>query len=166
MATVKAKRLSSAEKHALALRNWPDLAKKGCGIAGKLWRAADHVRDVVTPKIVRHGIQLGDFEVLFILRIFGPPYALSPTQIYRVRCCSSGGLTKILHRLKKSHLIERYPNPKDKRSELVRLTPKGKRVVEAAMDSVARLETNLLARFDRREKDMLTTLLDKLLTAI
>jgi DNA-binding MarR family transcriptional regulator len=163
---VKAQRLSSAEKHALALRNWPDLAKKGSSIAGKLWRAADHVRNVVAPKIIRHGIQIGDFEVLFILRIFGPPYALSPTRIYRARCCSSGGLTKILHRLKKAHLIERYPNPEDKRSELVRLTPKGKRVVEAAMDSVAQLEKNLLARFNRREKNTLIILLDKLLATI
>jgi DNA-binding MarR family transcriptional regulator len=164
---VKTLKLSSAEKQALASGNWPDLGKiKGCGVAGKLWRAADHVRDVVTPKIVRHGMQLGDFEVLFILRIFGPPYALSPTQIYRLRCCSSGGLTKILHRLKKINLIERYPNPEDGRSKMARLTPKGKRVVEAAMDSVEHLETNLLAPFSSREKNMLTNLLDKLLATI
>ena len=162
----KDERFSHEEKHALLSRNWPDLAKKGPHVVGRLWGAADRVRNVVASKILRHGIQVADFQVLFILRIHGPPYALSPTNIYRTQCCSSGGMTKILHRLQKARLIKRYTNPDDKRSKLVCLTSKGKRVTEVTVGNVAQLEELLLSHFTKREKKTLTTLLDKLLAKI
>jgi len=65
---------------------------------------AERVHAMLDPEILQYGIQPGDFEVLVTLRIRGAPYELSPTAIYRARCLSSGGLTKIMHRLQRARL--------------------------------------------------------------
>ena len=46
------------------------------------------------------------------------------------------------------------------------LTAKGKRVVEAAMEAMGRLEKELLAGFDRSERDRLSGLTDKLMATL
>jgi len=127
---------------------------------------AERVHALLDPEVLRYGIQPGDFEVLVTLRIRGAPYQLSPTAIYRARCLSSGGLTKILHRLTLAQLIVRRPDPEDRRSQFVRLTAKGKRVVEAAMEAMGRLEKELLAEFGSAELERLSGLTDKLMATL
>jgi DNA-binding MarR family transcriptional regulator len=163
---MKQKRIAASELEAMSLRNWPELATKSTGIVWRLNRATNRLHGILDAKIAERGIQPGDFEVLVVLRIFGPPFELSPTAIYRAKLCSSGGLTKILSRLEHAGLIERRPNSDDKRSELVHLTPRGKRMVEAAMGGVIQFEKEILGHFSAREKDQLAKLLNKLLAKI
>jgi DNA-binding MarR family transcriptional regulator len=127
---------------------------------------AERVHAMLDPEVLRYGIQPGDFEVLVTLRIRGAPFELSPTAIYRERCLSSGGLTKILHRLAEAQLVARFPDPGDRRSQLVRLTAKGKRVVERAMEAMGRLEKQLLVDFGKDERRDLAELTDKLMNMV
>jgi DNA-binding MarR family transcriptional regulator len=122
----------------------------------------ERLRQSFHPHITAHGIQPGDFDVLVTLRISGEPYELSPTAVYRQRCLSSGGLTKILHRLQDAGLVTRRSNAADKRGQLIRLTAKGRRVVEATMRDMAKLEQDILADFGQNETRLLSDLLDKL----
>ena len=73
-----------------------------------------------------------DYAVLAALRRAGAPYELAPHQLYNALELSSGGMTKMLKRLEQLGLIKRAGDPGDKRSKLVRLTAKGKRVEEEA----------------------------------
>ena len=57
-----------------------------------------------------------DYAVLSTLRRAGPPYQLSPSELYTVLERSSGGMTKMLNRLEGLGLIERIPDPEDRRS--------------------------------------------------
>jgi DNA-binding MarR family transcriptional regulator len=163
---VKIRKFSDAERRELVLRNWPDAADNSTGIIRQLFSAVERMRQTFAPQIAAHGIQPGDFDVLATLRTLGEPYELSPTAIYRQRCLSSGGLTKILHRLEDAGLVRRHSNPEDKRGQLIRLTSKGKRVVEATMQDLARLEGILLAEFQQNETRLLSSLLDKLQQSI
>ena len=163
---LKSRRLSDAERRELGLRNWPDAAANSTGIMRQLLTSVERLKLMCHPQIEAHGIQPGDFDVLVTLRIFGEPYQLSPTALYRARCLSSGGLTKILHRLEQAGLVRRDSNPSDRRSQLIRLTPKGKRVVEAAMKDMARLEREILSHFHGNEAVQLSMLLSKLLIGI
>jgi DNA-binding MarR family transcriptional regulator len=163
---VKISRLSDAARRELGLRTWPDAIGNSTGIVRQLLSAVERLRQAFHPHIVAHGIQPGDFDVLVTLRIFGRPYQLSPTTIYRERCLSSGGLTKILHRLENAGLVSRLSNPDDKRSQLIRLTGKGKQVVESTMKDLARLERELLAGFQAGETKHLSNLLEKLQQSI
>jgi len=66
-----------------------------------------------------------DYAVLATLRRAGPPYQLSPSELYTTLERSSGGMTKILKQLKKLNLIKRIPDPEDRRSTRVVLTELG-----------------------------------------
>jgi DNA-binding MarR family transcriptional regulator len=144
------------------LRNWPEALANSTGVMRQLLSAADRLRQSCHPHIAAHGIQPGDFDVLVTLRVAGEPFELSPTTVYRQRCLSSGGLTKILHRLQDAGLVARRSNAEDKRGQLIRLTAKGKRVVEATMRDLAQLEQDVLADFEHNETRLLSDLLDKL----
>jgi DNA-binding MarR family transcriptional regulator len=163
---VRIRKFSDAERRELVLRNWPDAAENSTGIMRQLLSAVERLRQTFAPQIAAHGIQPGDFDVLATLRTLGEPYELSPTAIYRQRCLSSGGLTKILHRLEDAGLVKRHSNPRDKRSQLISLTSKGKRVVEATMKDLARFEGTLLAEFQQSETRLLSSLLEKLQQSI
>jgi len=158
--------MSREEWRELSSRHWPDILDKAAVLCWRLMVIATRLHAVLDPEVLRYGIQPGDFEVLVTLRIHGVPYELSPTAIYRARCLSSGGLTKILHRLKQAQLIARQPDPRDQRSRLVRLTAKGKRAVEAAMDEMGLVERQLLGDFDATERERLGALTDKLMRTL
>ena len=66
-----------------------------------------------------------DYSVLATLQRAGPPYELSPSDLYTALERSSGGMTKMLKRLEKLGLVERTPDPKDGRSSRVALTTSG-----------------------------------------
>jgi DNA-binding MarR family transcriptional regulator len=68
-----------------------------------------------------------DYAVLSTLRSAGPPYQLSPSELYTALERSSGGMTKMLKRLEGVGLIERIPDPEDGRSTRVVLTEPGSR---------------------------------------
>jgi DNA-binding MarR family transcriptional regulator len=159
-------KLSQAERRELGRRNWPDAIDNSTGIMRQLLAAVERLRQTCAPQIAAQGILPGDFDVLATLRIFGEPYELSPTAIYRQRCLSSGGLTKILHRLEQAGLVTRQSNPKDKRSQLIRLTIEGKRVAEATMKEMAMLEKDILAGFEADEIRLLSSLLERMQQAI
>ena len=66
-----------------------------------------------------------DYAVLSTLRRAGPPYELSPSELYTALERSSGGMTKMLKRLEGLGLIERTPDPEDGRSTRVALSQAG-----------------------------------------
>ena len=87
--------------------------------------------DVLAPV----GLVMSDFTVLAALRRLGPDYQASPSELYNVLDRSSGGMTKMIQRLERLELVERFPDPDDGRSSLVRLTPAGLEVHERAFDA-------------------------------
>jgi len=79
---------------------------------------------------------------------------------------SSGGTTKRLDRLAEAGLVERRPEPEDRRGTIVRLTARGRRVIDAAVrthvENEARLLRSLTASERRALDDLLGRLLDEL----
>jgi DNA-binding MarR family transcriptional regulator len=117
--------------------------------------------DVMT----RYDLTWGDFLVLAALRRAGPPYAMNPTALYASVILSSGGMTKRLDRLEHAGLVDRRPDPADRRGRLVALTPHGKDVVDrAAVDHLAN-EERLLGALSAAERRTLSGLLRKLLVS-
>jgi len=113
----------------------------------------------------RHGLSWGEYLVLAALRRSGPPYQMNPTALYGSVILSSGGMTKRLDGLEAAGLIERRPDPADRRGRLVALTPKGKQLVDrAVVDHLANQE-RLLAALSIADRRKLGDLLRKLLTS-
>lgn len=150
-------------------RERPDLDVSPLAVFGRLLRAAHLADRELSRGLEGHGLQPGWFDVLAALRRAGRPYALNPTDLMAATMLSSGGITKRLDRLSAAGLIERRPDPADRRGTLVRLTRKGRSVIDRALEAHLANEERLLlalAPADRRRLDhLLRRLLGSLETA-
>ncbi len=113
----------------------------------------------------RHGLSWGEYVVLAALRRAGPPYQMSPTALYGAIILSSGGMTKRLDRLEQAGLVERIPDPADRRGRLVALTDKGRELVDRAVIEHLDNEQRLLSALSADEREELSDLLRKLLVS-
>jgi DNA-binding MarR family transcriptional regulator len=144
-------------------RERPDLDVRPLGVLGRLFRAA-HLADArLAAGIVKHDLQPGWFDLLAALRRSGAPYELNPTQLMRATMLSSGGMTKRLDRLADAGLVERRPDPSDRRGTLVGLTPTGKAVVDEAVVTHLANEEDLLRSLSDAQRRTLDDLLRTLL---
>ena len=79
---------------------------------------------------------------------------------------STGGTTKQLDRLAAAGHLTRIPNPKDRRSNIIRLTNRGRRLIDAALQDHLEAETAVIDGIDSTDAepciDLLWTLVDNL----
>jgi len=110
-----------------------------------------------------YGISFGEYLVLAALRRAGPPYRMSPTSLFNALILSSGAMTNRLDRLEAIGLVDRQPDPTDRRGRLVALTDRGRELVDAAVVEHLANEQELLGSLDAQEREQLAGLLRKLL---
>jgi len=149
------------------VRQWraerPDLDPSAKEISGRIVRLADLFQRRYAAAFEAVGLTDGDYGLLAALRRSGEPFALTPTDLARARMMTSGGMTAVIDRLARQGLVERIPNPNDRRGSLVRLTDVGRAKVDEAMPRHAAAEQELVARLDERDRDRLVDLLRTLL---
>lgn len=147
-------------------RERPELDVAALGLLGRLFRSA-HLADAeLAAGIADHGLQPGWFDLLAALRRSGAPYELNPTELRRSTMLSSGGMTKRLDRLADAGLVERRPDPSDRRGTLVGLTKRGRAVVDEAVVTHVANEERLLDALSGPERRALDDLLRKLLAGL
>ena len=144
----------------------PDLDSSAKHVTGRVVRLASLFQRAYGEEFRGAGLGEGSYGVLVALRRAGAPYTLTPTALARQRMMSSGGMTLVVDGLERRGLVERLPNPADRRGNLVRLTDDGTTTVEAAMDLHAATEQRLLAGLGDRDREQLAELLRKLLLSI
>ena len=116
-------------------RERPDLDVAPLGVLGRLFRVAQLADDALAKGVEPFGLQRGWFDLLAALRRAGAPYELNPTELMKATLLSSGGMTKRLDRLVEAGLVERRPDPDDRRGTLVRLTRQGKSTIDKALEA-------------------------------
>ena len=114
-------------------RERPDLDPSALGVLGRLLRSAHLADAALADGLAELDLQSGWFDLLAALRRVGAPYELNPTQLMRASLLTSGGITKRLDRLAGAGLVERRPDPNDRRGTLVRLTRRGRATVDRAI---------------------------------
>ncbi len=144
-------------------REVPDLDVSPLGIFGRLFRAAQLADAALGKALMRHDLQPGWFDLLAALRRAGTPYELNPTELARTTLLSSGGMTKRLDRMVEAGLLERRPDPSDRRGTLVTLTERGKAAIDGALEAHVTHEEQLLSSLSRAEQRTLDALLHALL---
>ncbi len=145
-------------------RERPDLDVAPLGLFARLFRAAHLTDGALAQTLVEHDLQTGWFDLLAALRRAGAPYELNPTQLMGATMLSSGGMTKRLDRLVEAGLVERRPDPSDRRGTLVGLTRQGKAIVDKALEAHLANEERLLGSLTPAERRALDDLLRTLLT--
>jgi DNA-binding MarR family transcriptional regulator len=141
----------------------PDLDPSPMAVVARVSRLGRIFNRRVEELYARYGLNQSQFGVLAALRRAGPPYCLSPTELYNSLLVTSGAMTNRLERLAASGYIERIPDPKDGRSMLVALTPAGKRLIERVVGLHYENEHRLLSPLSPEERTQLADLLRRLL---
>ncbi|HZD67553.1 MAG TPA: MarR family transcriptional regulator [Actinomycetes bacterium] len=144
-------------------RECPDLDVAPMAIIGRLYRATALAEAALAPPLAARGLQQGWTDLLAALRRAGRPYELKPTDLMRATMLTSGGITKRLDRLAEAGLVQRRPDPDDRRGTLVRLTRKGKAVIDRAMPAHLANQERLLRPLTPAERRTLEDLLRTLL---
>jgi DNA-binding MarR family transcriptional regulator len=110
----------------------PDLDPSPLEVVGRVIVLAQHLEESVEAALAKHNLTLGQFDILATLRRRGPRGGLTPSQLLESVMLSSGGMTARLDKLEETGLILRTPDADDRRMVVIELTPKGKRVIDAA----------------------------------
>lgn len=162
---------SSADRDAIdaIVAEWaserPDLDTTAKQVTGRIIRLGSLYQQAFGTSSKTVGLDGADFGILAALRRAGADHPVTPTELARRRMMTSGGMTAALDRLERRELIERVPNPDDRRGSLVRLTDDGREAIERAVDLQVDVERHLVDPLSAREVDQLVGLLRRLLLA-
>ena len=143
-------------------RERPDLDPSPIGVVGRVSRLARELEQRLEPVYREHGLEAGWHDVLATLRRTGPPYRLRPTEFSSALMLTSSGTTKRLDRLEQAGLIERGPDPDDRRGTLITLTAAGHELIDAVTEAHLANERRLLSALTDAEQQRLADLLRKL----
>ena len=147
-------------------RERPDLDVEPLEVLSRVSRLARHLDRARRLAFAEHSLEPWEFDVLTALRRAGTPYQLSPGQLLTQTLVTSGTMTNRIDRLAKKGLVERLPDPSDRRGVLVRLTGAGKRTVDGAFETLLAGERELLADLSEQDRTQLATLLKRLMVPL
>jgi DNA-binding MarR family transcriptional regulator len=119
----------------------PDVDVSGLPITGRILRLARYLEAGREAELASFGLTLADFDMLATLRrrAIRKPIKIRDLQLSLM--LSSGGMTKRLDRLESAGLLERLPDPNDRRGTLITLSPRGLELIDEAVPAVTRYET-------------------------
>ncbi len=112
-------------------------------------------RNLIGEKL---GVNVTDMECLGLLFHKG---IATPTELARHTGLSSGATTAMLDRLEKSGLIERRPNPDDRRGTLIVLVKSGAERVGPWFASARQAQNELVSSYSEAELQLLASFFER-----
>ncbi len=106
-------------------RTWPQLDALNVLISFRVERLVHAIHKEIQRTAASAGLSRGEMLALGAIGALGPPYETSPTELKRALWISLAGIGKRLDLLESRGLIERRPNPDDRRGQVVRVTRRG-----------------------------------------
>ncbi|WP_052666956.1 MarR family winged helix-turn-helix transcriptional regulator [Nitriliruptor alkaliphilus] len=140
-------------------RERPELDTSRLRIGARLVRLSRYLDRASGDHLAPWDLSEGEHNVLAALRRSGPPYQLTPTELYRSLLVSSGAMTNRLDRLEAAGLLVRTPDPDDRRRTRVGLTDRGREVIDAAIDAHVTALDEMFASLSPEDVDVLEGLL-------
>lgn len=141
----------------------PELDLDAMALVARLVHVTRLITDRIVASAARYAINKGECDVLFALRRSGAPFRLSPSQLAAALLVSSGTMTNRLDRLQERGLVERTPDPDDRRALQIGLTDAGRELADAAVAAHVATEQDVLAPLGPREREQLAHISRKLL---
>jgi len=141
----------------------PDHNMLGLDVAQRLVWSGRLAHRIMDRSAIAAGLgRRGDFEVLALLRR-NEPNLLTPVEVAKKLLSSQSGMTGKLDRLEEQGLIQRLPDPEDRRVVRLRVTDSGRRLIDEAFSSSLEVYESILDELSTAEREQLATLLTKLL---
>jgi len=143
----------------------PPVSKQRLRLWLRLLRATRAIEAELRERLrVRFSITLPQFDVLAALA--RKEEGITMTELSRMLIVSNGNVTGIIDRLVADRLVARQPAPDDRRSFLVRLTPKGQTEFTAVARAHQQWIDKMLSDFDGAEAEAIIQHLDGLGTRV
>ncbi|HLS33939.1 MAG TPA: MarR family winged helix-turn-helix transcriptional regulator [Brevibacterium sp.] len=144
-------------------RERPDLDPRPLHVFSRISRLSRRLDLARRRVFIDHELEGWEFDVMSALRRAGEPYQLTAGRLLNETLVSSGTMTNRIDRMVAHGLVVRAVGTTDRRVVLVRLTPLGKRKVDAAMADLLESEHELLGELEPAEAELLSSLLRRLL---
>jgi DNA-binding MarR family transcriptional regulator len=141
----------------------PGLDTRPLEVVARLRLCNAHLERAIVTALQPLGLGLGEFDVLNTLRRRGDKEGIKPTDLARSALITSGGMTSRLDRLERHGLIERMPDPGDRRGVLVQLTQRGERLATESLHVVLAADEAFVEPLSQPQRDSVATALKKLL---
>ncbi len=144
----------------------PDLDFSPVGVLTRITRLRNHFDSSLQEVFDRFGLSAADFQVIITLRRAGSPYRLPQSRLMAQLSLTSGTVSVRLERLEKAGIVERGPDPADKRGALVTLTAHGLSLFDRVAPEHLANEDRLLSALDEPQRRQLVDLLRRLLLSL
>jgi DNA-binding MarR family transcriptional regulator len=135
----------------------PDVAEFAGQLFFRLWRAS-HTR--VAEGLGTLGLTPASFGLLNVL---GARSGANQQELSALMGIDPSTMVSLIDGLEDAGLVERRPNPKDRRARVVTLTPKGRRLLKRAREVAFEVEDEVLQRLTAPQRRELVKLLRRAL---
>ncbi|WP_095059466.1 MarR family winged helix-turn-helix transcriptional regulator [Pseudomonas sp. Irchel s3f7] len=115
----------------------PDIDHSGLSVVLRIRSLAMLIDQNLSEISEDLGLDHKELILLFALRRSGKPYCMRPTDVFRLLKVTSGAATYRVDKLVEKGVVDRVADPLDRRSQLIRLTLKGKSQVDGAVERLA-----------------------------
>lgn len=153
---------------AAVVRQWqtvrPDLDTGPMEIIGRVNRCAALLQQAEDAPLRRAGLSRPEFDLLGALRRTG--HELTPGDLARETFSSGAAVTKRLKQLTERGLVDRRVDTRDRRVAHLRLTEKGRDLVDGILPEQLAYESTVLSALDDGSQGELADLLGELLSRL
>lgn len=133
-------------------------------------RTRDYLAGPVQKLLKEHGLTESTYNVLRILRgawrlneqVGAYRQCLPCLEVARRMIFKVPDITRLINRLEEQSWVERLEHPEDRRVVLVRITSKGRKVVDSLDKPLQAVHQENLARLKSQDKQRLIRLLEKI----
>lgn len=157
-----------------AAEQFPSLDPTATEALLHLLRTGDEVFGVIERNLAQHNLSQGRFGVLMLLwktaciaagetSCTGDAGPGTPAELAEAAGVTRATMTGLIDTLERDGLVRRVPDPQDRRTMSVRLTPKGESFLHDLLPSHFQLMASLMQPLDESERKTMLGLLNKLL---
>lgn len=144
----------------------PELEVWPLGVMGRIARLSSHFLKQTENWLAPLGLTWETFSVIVALRRSGEPYELSPSQLIKQSLLTSGAITNRIDRVEAMGLVERRPNPTDRRGARICLTASGISLADLAIQVHLEASAEYVGVISRTQNDELSALLRHFLRGV
>lgn len=139
----------------------PDLADQlwPMGIVGRAQRLAQLLERGMKEYFATYDLQNREVDVLFTLRRAGGTTGLTCGELIDYAMVTSGAITNRVDRMAAKGLVERVPDPHDRRSVRIVVTEHGDELIDKIFEGHLANERRMLGALDETSRDQLAGLL-------
>lgn len=146
-------------------RQRPELNAEPMGIVLRIQSLAKLLGTQTSERLEDFNLQWWQYDVLSALRRQGRPYVLAASELAQEAMLTSGAMTNRIDRLEKAGLIQRLSDKSDGRKVLVRLTVRGKKLIDSATEARFEVANRAMRGLNLEQRQQLSDLLRDLLLA-